>query len=29
MRPLFLFYVRSAVQTGRNTKEKGCRLTEW
>lgn len=28
MRPLFLFYGRSAVQTGRNTKKKGCRLTE-
>ena len=29
MRPLFLFYGRSAVQTGCNTKKKGCRLTEW
>jgi len=29
IRPLFLFYGRSAVQTGRNTKKKGCRLTEW
>lgn len=28
MRPLFLFYGRSAVQTGRNTKKKGCRLTD-
>lgn len=28
MRPLFLFYGRSAVQTGCNTKKKGCRLTE-
>ena len=26
MRPLFLFYGRSAVQTGCNTKKKGCRL---